>query len=63
MTIDKILDFVLHCDYFPICVDGGDNIDRNFELVYERLYRKKKTKIIAMSKEKDKNLIWFRLRQ
>jgi hypothetical protein len=57
MQRQQILDLVLHSDYFPFYIKV-DNIDRDYELIYESLYRRGGTKWIGMSRDGDK--IWFR---
>jgi hypothetical protein len=61
MRRDKVLEFVLHCDYFPISVES-DSLNNDYDALYKMLCRRK-INHIAMAKEIDKNLIWFRLRR
>lgn len=39
-----------------------DNVERDYDTIYERLFRLGKTDKIGMSTEKDRGLLWFRKR-
>lgn len=61
MTRNDIIELVLNANRFPFSVPS-EQIDSDFDLIYKMLFRRGLTNRIGMTKERDKNLIWFRLR-
>jgi hypothetical protein len=57
MLRQDIVEFVTHCDYFPVSIKINGDLDKEYKLIYKLLHRRGKR--FRMSREYDRNLIWF----